>query len=334
VNTESGATAGTRPLARAEGLALVVMTLVGWSSVPLFIKHFSRSIDVWTSNGWRYGFSAMLWAPVLLWGLRWRSLPPGLWRAAVVPSLFNAAGQVCFAWAHYKIDPALLTFGLRVQIVFVTVAAALLFPAERRVIRSPLFIVGLVLVFGGTMATIALDERFGKGATAAGVTLAVLSGFFFACYAISVRHFMHGMNSLQAFAAISQYTAAVILGLMLAFAEPATWRGITLPGLSPALLPAGQVGLLLLSAVIGIALGHVFYYMSIARLGLAVTAGVVQLQPVLVGAASMWVFPNEPPLSAFQWLTGAVAIAGATLILGVQHLRTRGTAPVGAEEPG
>jgi drug/metabolite transporter (DMT)-like permease len=133
---------------------LIVATLIGWSSVPLFLKHFSHSIDAWTSNGWRYGFSALLWAPVLMYGAMRSSLPGGLWRAAIVPSIFNCAGQVCFTWAHYKIDPGLLTFGLRMQIVFVALGAYLLFPAERRVIRTPSFLLGAVTVFGGTIGTI------------------------------------------------------------------------------------------------------------------------------------------------------------------------------------
>jgi drug/metabolite transporter (DMT)-like permease len=299
------------------------MTLVGWSSIPLFLKHFSHLIDVWTSTGWRYAFSALLWAPVLAWGYRARTLPRGLWRAAVAPSAFNIAGQVCFAWAHYKIDPGLLTFGLRVQIVFVAVGAAVLFPAERRVIRSPGFLAGLILVFGGTMATVVLDPGFGKGATALGVGLALASGLFFAAYAIAVRHSMHGMNSLHAFAAISQYTAAVIVGLMFAFGTPATWRGITLPGLSPLGLPGSEIAFLLASAVIGIALGHVFYYMSIARLGLAATAGVVQLQPVLVGAVQVWLLPGVTPLSGWQWAAGSVAIVGVAMILVTQHRLNR-----------
>jgi len=300
-------------------MALALATLIGWSSVPLFIKHFSHLIDVWTSNGWRYAFSALLWMPVLIWGWRARTLPSGLWRAALVPSVFNAAGQVCFAWAHYKIDPALLTFGLRLQIVFVAIGAAMLFPAERRIIRSPAFLVGLVLVFGGTMATIGLDPGFGREATLVGVSLAIASGLFFGSYGLAVRHYMHGMNSLQAFAAISQYTGVVIVALMLAFGDRVAWHGVVLPGMAPANLPWGEIGMLLLSAILGIALGHVFYYMSIARLGVAVTAGVVQLQPVIVGAISPLVFPEMPVLTMSQWCSGAVAISGAIVILVVQH---------------
>ncbi len=320
----NGVGAGGRPWARAEGLALAVATLLGWSSSPLFIKHFAGHMDVWTSNGWRYGFSAVLWAPVLVWGARRRTLPAGLWRAALVPSIFNALGQAAFAAAFYRIDPALGTFGLRTQVVFVAVGAAILFPAERRVIRSPLFLAGLVLVFGGTMATVVMDAGFGQRASAAGVALAVASGLLFAGYALAVRHYAHGMNSLQAFAAISQYTAAIMVGMMLAFGTPASWRGLVLPGLSPINEPWREVGLLLLSAFIGIAVGHVLYYAAIARLGVAVSSGVIQLQPIVVGAATALLFKEEGALTAWQWLTGSVAVVGTGTILLAQHLLSRG----------
>src|ERR1043165_6414948 len=98
------------------GALTIVLTLIGWSSIPLFLKHFTTLLDPWAMNGWRYSFSALLWAPVLIIGLSRKSLPKGLWRAAVWPSVFNAAGQVCYAIVPYYIDPGLMTFSLRIQI--------------------------------------------------------------------------------------------------------------------------------------------------------------------------------------------------------------------------
>ncbi|MBL8745769.1 MAG: DMT family transporter [Phycisphaerae bacterium] len=312
----------------ALAIFLIVSTLVGWSAVPLFLKHFSHSIDAWTSNGWRFGFSALLWAPLLVLGAMRGSLPAGLWRAAVVPSAFNCAGQVCFTWAHYKIDPGLLTFGLRMQIVFVAVGAFLLFPSERRVIRTRSYLLGAATVFGGTLGTILLAPAVVKGSASDvptgvylfGVALAIGSGLFFACYALSVRHFMHGVRSTTAFAAISQYTAAAMVMLMFAFGDGAS-RTDLLGGGTAAMLPFGQLLLLLFSAVIGIALGHVFYYAAIARLGVAISSGVVQLQPILVTAASAVLFGET--MTAPQLVCGGVAICGAAVMLSVQHTLAR-----------
>lgn len=373
---------------RTWGVVTIVMALLGWSSIPLFLRHFAESIDPWTSNGWRYGFSALLWAPVLVVGLARRSLPRGLWTAALVPGLINAGAQTLFCWAHYKIDPGLLSFGLRANIVFSTIGAALFFAAERRVIRAPGYIVGLLMVVVGTMGTMLLGPSLPQGATLTGVLLAVASGAGFAGYALAVRYWMHGVNAIPSFAAISLISAIPMVALMLAYGDaraagpdgtglrPVGWhapgapagpvspesaqgpiqssgpvapastrfrgaaaldligRPVMVNG-SPLALGVGgarwridQFALLLISAVIGIALGHVFYYHSINTLGLAVSAGVVQLQPVFVSIGSMYLFKEY--LTTPQWLSGGVAVAGAVGILGAQQ---RLRAPAEVPEP-
>lgn len=288
---------------------MVLMTLAGWSAVPLFLRHFAESIDAWTSNGWRYGFSALLWLPVVLVAQFRGRTPAGLWRLAVIPSVINALGQICFTWAHYKIDPGLLTFGLRVQVVFVAIGAYLLFPSERRIVRSWRFILGFAMVLGGTAAAALLGDNPFAAERLFGVTLAIGSGALFAAYGLSVRKYMHGLHPVIAFAAISQYTAAVMVGLMLALGEDFGAGALRLSGT--------QFGLLLFSAVIGIALGHVFYYTSIARLGVAVTAGVLQLQPFAVAIASLAIF-NEQLLPT-QWAGGVTAVIGAMFMLDAQR---------------
>lgn len=304
----------------ALGVVMVLMTLVGWSSVPLFLKHFSHSIDAWTSNGWRYGFSAFLWGPVLLLAVARNRMPKGLWAAAVVPSVFNMAGQVLFTWAHYRIDPGLLTFGLRVQIVCVAIGAFILFPAERLLIRSRGFLTGAVMVLAGTIGTALLTDKAFTNTHLSGVAMAIGSGALFAGYALSVRRFMHGVHPVLAFAAISQYTAAGMILLMFILGERA--------GLTALDLSAGQFGLLLFSAVIGIALGHVFYYTSIARLGVAVSSGVIQLQPFVVTAASAALFAER--LTPWQAVSGVIAVLGAALILWTQHTLNRRLRPSAA----
>lgn len=320
---------------RAGGLTTIIMTLLGWSSVPLFLRHFSHLIDPWTSNGWRYGFSALLWLPVVIWGLARRTLPRGIWRAAIVPSGFNCGAQVIFCLAHYKLEPGLLTFGLRSNIVFATVGAAIFFAAERRVIRLPGFIAGVLMVVGGTMGTILLGDSLPRGATLAGVLLAVSSGAGFAFYALAVRHWMHGVNAIQSFAVISLYTAVGMVALMVILgdraglpaldlvAQPSHAAGVPIPG--------GQFTVLLISAIIGIALGHVFYYHSINKLGLAVSAGVVQLQPFFVSIGSLYLFGEL--LKPQQWASGAVAVLGAATILYVQHRAKKRHSPTVEEFP-
>ncbi|MBL8852369.1 MAG: DMT family transporter [Planctomycetaceae bacterium] len=290
------------------GVLTILMTLVGWSSIPLFLRYYSEHIDPWTSNGWRYGASALFWAPVLIVTAVRGRWPAGLWRAALIPGSINVCGQICFVWAHYQIEPGLLTFGLRSQILFAAVGAYLLFPPERAVIRTPSYLWGALLVLTGTSGSILLSPHSIDWSRLSGFGLAVASGGLFACYALSVRKYLPGVSSVMAFAAISQLTAIVMVALMFVLGQrygADVWN-----------LSREQIVWLLMSALIGIALGHVFYYMSIARLGVAVSAGVLQLQPFLVAVASYLLFGEV--LQVGQWLAGGVAIGGAMLMLAIQ----------------
>lgn len=300
---------------KADGLATIVLTLASWTAVPLMLRHFATSeggqplIDGWTANGWRYGFSALIWLPAIILGLARNRLPAGIWKMALIPAAFNTAAQVCFGLAPYFIDPGLMTFSLRLQIVFVTVGAMLMFPAERRVIRSRGYLTGIGLVVIGTCITLFANPEGLGGGTATGVGLAVGAGLLYGAYALSVRKCLHGVNPITAFAAISIYTAIGMVSLMIFFG--ARSGGVVLS------LSAGSISLLALSSLIGIGLGHTLYFYSIGRLGLAVSTGVVQLQPITVSIASLFVFGEK--LTAIQWASGIVAITGAGIMLWTQH---------------
>ncbi len=291
------------------GVLTVVLTLGGWTIVPILIKEFTADVDGWTSNGWRYGFAALLWLPLLVWRRLRKTGKPGLFRAAMTPGLINAAAQVCFTMSFYQIDPGLVAFGLRAQIVAVTLGAAIMFPSERAVIRTLGFLVGLALLMIGTLTTIGLSGKFGEKAGTLGVVLAMMAGVGFAGYALAVRKCMTGYGSMASFAAISQYTAGAMIVLMLILGEGSGAGALEME------LP--RFGLFLLSAVIGIAAGHVLYYVSIEKLGVTVSSGVIQLQPFTVAALSFFWFKER--LSVAQWLFGALAVVGAITMIVVQH---------------
>lgn len=300
---------------KADGLATIVLTLASWTAVPLMLRHFATSeggsplIDGWTANGWRYGFSALIWLPAIIFGLARKRLPPGIWKMALIPAAFNTAAQVCFGLAPYYIDPGLMTFSLRLQIVFVTIGALLMFPAERRVIKSAGYLTGIGLVVVGTCITLIANPNGLGGGTATGVGLAIGAGLLYGAYALSVRKCLHGVNPITAFAAISVYTAVGMVALMLPFG--ARSGGVVLD------LDSKSIGLLALSSLIGIGLGHTLYFYSIGRLGLAVSTGVVQLQPITVSISSLFVFGEK--LTPIQWASGIVAITGAGIMLYTQH---------------
>jgi drug/metabolite transporter (DMT)-like permease len=237
-----------------------------------------------------------------------------MWRAAIVPSLFNITLQSCFAWSPYFINPGLLTFMLRFpQVLFVAAGAYLLFPSERRILRSRIYWLGAIVVLAGSTGICLLGHDLPRGTTALGIALAVSAGLAFGGYSLSIRHFMHDVHPVVAFAVISQYTAAGLVVIMLVVGDQ---HGFAVMSLTNC-----QAGLLMASGLVGIAFAHVFYYWSIAKLGVAVSAGVILLQPFVTGATSYFLFGEE--LTAAQWAAGAVAVVGAGLMLRTQHRLSR-----------
>jgi drug/metabolite transporter (DMT)-like permease len=306
---------------RYSGILFVVLTLLGWSSVLLFLKHLAPHIDVWTANGWRYGVSALMWLPLLVAGFWRQALPDGLWRRAIVPTLFNCGGQVCFGASIYYIDPGLAGFLLRVALISSTLGAFVLFADERVLMRRGAFWLGMGLVAAGSVGTIVFGHQPIIGGTAVGIALGAGSGIFFGLYGVSVRYWMRGVPSMTSFAAISLYTAAVMVALMI-------WRADG-RGASVFALSASNWFVLIASALIGIALGHVFYYASIARLGVAVASAVVQLAPFIGGAASVVIFKEI--LTPMQWISGVVMLGGAGVLLWSEQSRRAAASTVRRE---
>ena len=300
----------------------IILSLLGWTTIPIFLRYFAigeQAIDAWTANGWRYAISALIWLPAILISLSRGTMPPNLWRAALVPAFWNSAAQVCFALAPYYVDPGLMTFSMRLQIIFLALGAALMFPAERRVLRSPAFLVCLGVVLVATMSTVALNPKGLGSGQATGILLAIAAGVMYALYALAVRKHMTGINPIKAFAVVSQYTAAALVACMLFLGQNHGWHAVEV-------LDTNHWLLLIASSVIGIGLGHTFYFYSIARLGVVVASGIVQLQPITVAAASSLVFP-QVKMTPAQWATGTVAVAGAVMMLVVQSRLLKKPAP-------
>lgn len=304
------------PHATLRGAVLIVFTLLSWASVPLFLRYFSGDevrLDPYSANGWRYGISALFWLPVLAWAWRRGHLPWALVGASAVPVLFNICGQTAFAWGPALLEPGFFSFVFRVQIVFVTLGAYLLFPSERATLRRARYWVGVALVVLGSIGLLAFKPGgLGAGATLTGVLVALISGVLFAGYGLSVRYYVSRYHPIIAFGVICQFTAAGMVVLM--FTLGWSWeRPVTA-------MTAFQVWMLVLSAFIGIALSHVTYYAALRGMGVAVTVGVIQLQPVLTAIGSLWLFDER--LGAWQWVSGVVGIVGALLMLSV-NARTR-----------
>lgn len=298
---------------RAAGAFCVTVTLLSWSTVLLFLRALHDDIDGWTANGWRYGMCALGLVPFLLWRLHRGTVPMRILKAAIIPAIINALGQTCFGFAVYYIEPGLAGFLLRVAVISATIGAFVMFADERALLRSRWFWGGFLLVIFGSIGTVVFGTNPIAGATATGVLLGATAGAFFGLYGVSVRYCMRGIPPVASFTTIAVYTATAMVALMLIFGER---HGAAVFDLSPLLATY-----LVVSAVLGIAVGHVFYYKSIERLGVAITGSIIQLAPFLGAAVSMVIF--DEPLTALQWACGFIMLGGGFLLLRAERERPR-----------
>lgn len=291
----------------AGALALSVLC---FSSVPLFLKHFVGFLDAWTVNGIRYGVATLFWLPFVI---RFRrDVPRGRnpWRDALFPAAINILGQIGWALLPYYIDVSIIAFVIRCSFLVTILFGFSVLPAERPLARQRAFWIGVALSIGGIALMYGGSFRQ-VHASPVGWLILALTTIFWGMYGVSVKRHMDGYSVRLSFGIISLYTTAALLVLMFALGD---WTRAA--ALSPA-----TAGLLAASALIGIAFSHVLLYTSIRVLGPVVTDGGALATPFLTTFGA-WLFFGEHMHGA-QWLAGCAIIAGSLLlIVARRRLRT------------
>ena len=285
-------------------IAAMLLALFFWAVVPLMLEHFTHWLDPWTANGARYFFAAAFWLPFVLRTLRGMAPPArrAVWRAAAVPAAAHCAAQIFFGIAPYHNNATLLNFGCRLSIPFATLFGFWLLKSERPLMRSTLFWTGLACAAGGF--GLMFENGFGTDSTSA-PGMALLLGFAVAwgLYVVFVRRNLSAYPAHLAYGLVSLLTCLPLLALMFRFGH---WRALLH-------LPWNQWLWLVFSALIGLTLGHVFYYRSIRIIGPIASEGGLLLIPFQTALfAHVWL---DERLSPLQWAAGALLILGCALLL-------------------
>jgi drug/metabolite transporter (DMT)-like permease len=285
----------------------LLVTIVSWSTVPLFLKFFTNYIDAWTANGIRYPFAALILLPWVVRFYRTGELTTRVLRQAILPASANLCGQVLWAWAPYFVDPGLLAFTVRLSAVWSVLGSFILFADERALIQSRRFWVGLVLSLFGFIFMITAGKTLPSGAKLTGILISLLCSIFSALYALAVRRNMQEFDSRLSFGVISLYTGIGTFGLMLFVGDyPAVFS-----------LPPLLIFMILISSIIGIAIAHVFYYTAVKRIGVAIASSFNLISAFLTAVFSWFLFHEI--LTVVQWAAGGLLISGALLLLWAQE---------------
>ncbi len=275
----------------------MAISIVGFSSVPLFLKHFTHHLDAWTVNGLRYGVAALIWSPVILSNALRANHQPIPWKAAIMPALFNTIGQVGWALAPYHNDAGLMGFVVRTSFLFAMLAGFIMLPAERPVLRHPGFWWGTAVIVAGVVILYIPAIRQAQ-TTLFGTLILLVTAIFWGLYGVSVRRWMAGYPVRLSFSIISIYTALPLMVLTLCFGQ---WEDI-------ATLTPATGSLIVVSAAIGIALSHVLLYHAIHALGAVISEGFRSIQPFLTGIGACLLFGEQ--LTSGQWIGGLLLGAG------------------------
>jgi len=296
--------------------------LLFWSSIPLFLRSFIDEIDPWVANGTRYPLSALLWILPIVWMINKGVIKLVHFKLAIVPTIVNVFAQIFLAWAPYHIEPGIMMFLGRISILFSITASIMIFMDERKLVSSFVFWLGLFVCIVGFSGLNFAKETFNANNTWFGVCLITLHALFVALYSVSVRYFMRGINPWISFPIVCQYTAVILFILMWFFGEPTRLLDMSID----------RLGVLAISSVIGIALGHVFFYYALEHLGVSISSSSGLMMPFLTAIGSYFIF-NET-FTFGQLMFGIVLLLGGGLLLyAQQHLGERHTPVVSPPFP-
>ncbi|HOZ48690.1 MAG TPA: DMT family transporter [Candidatus Hydrogenedentes bacterium] len=290
-------------------MLLILVTMVMWAATPLFVRHFASYYDVWTQNAFRYIFAASI---LLVLG-RLGVIPPyrlnrSQWVKLALVTAPNALMQTTFAGMYYFIYPAVGSLVSRVNIIFVTVLSFLIFHDERRVIRSPRFLIGATLAFVGVCSVIigrdpellarlnVSDNDFWIG-----IGICVANALFGSLYALTIKHAVRDIPPLVCYRHVSWMTAIVLcIPLIFAGGVSDLWRQPVLP-----------LALMAATAILSLVVAHTCYYAALREIKAVISSSIMQLTPVVACLLSALVYGDH--LAPLQLVGGAAVIGGAWL---------------------
>lgn len=278
-------------------------TLICWTSAPLFIKYLTGYLDLWTQNLLRYASACLFWLPFLIAEIKMGRAPKKIWKLAMLPFIPNIIMQNLWAAAFYYIDPGFASLLATTAFLWVIVLSIIFFADERRLLSNRRFVLSIILSIAGLSGVTFFHPAFGRSYTLIGIVIVVIYGFIWGLYGVSVKIVFRHIDSRVGFSVVSIYTVIALFILTMFMGRPSMCL----------VMPISGWMAVVVSGITGIALGHVFYYSSIRRLG-STTPSLIQLaQPFLVLLISYPLFGES--LNVFQWLSGIALVAGSALAI-------------------
>jgi drug/metabolite transporter (DMT)-like permease len=299
----------------SKGYSAVFATVFIWSLPSLFMFYLNRYYDPWAQNFYRYSVACIAIAPFLFYQIRrgGAKIDMRAVKLCFFPCLPNVVHQVTQVMALFYIGPGVYTIFTRASVIFTALLALAFFPEERVVIRQWQFQVGTLLGLVGAFGVIWFQANGNSNAqhiALPGLFIAFTATFCWALYGVLIKRPSAELGSIRSFGLVSFITSALLFPLTLAFGKMGT----------P--LHAGMNAnlVLIISAVTCITLAHIFYYVAIREIGVALSQSLQLLCPAIAMALSAWIY-GERLTHAQLWSAG-ILLVGAFLAMRVKPVDT------------
>lgn len=293
------------------GTLAVLANVCIWGSTPVLLKDLVHYLpdDWWTANGIRYPIAAVLLWPVLFLAWRRGELGRRVLLAALVPAAFAFVGQILWAAAPYSdLKANAIGFFIKASTIWAVVGAMILFPGERTLLRSWRFGLGLLLAVGGLLGFACATGAFSDGVSGKGIVVILACGLFFGFYGVSVRYFMQGISPLVAFGVVAQYVSVGTIILMMAYGAEGSIRNLSQWGWF----------LVISTALFGVCIAHIFFYVALLRLGASITSSFQMLSPFLTYLVAALYLGETMTGGPWAWVSGSTLVAGGIFLLWAQ----------------
>ncbi len=287
------------------GLALTLVTVVLWASLPIALKLLLERMDAYTLTWYRFAASAGL---VGAW-LAWRGRLPAPWRLSggqrvllLLVILGLCGNYIFYLLGLARVTPSAAQVVIQLAPLFLALGGLVLFHerfSARQWLGFGLVIGGLGLYFHARLAQILRLDEFGNG-----VLIVVAAAVSWAAYALAQKQLLMHWRSDAIMWCI--YVAAVVLFLPLAELEQ--------------LLSLNGVGLALLAfACLNTVVAYGCFAEALAHWEASRVSAVLAVTPLLtIGLMQIlaWFAParlTSEPVDALSLIGALIVVLGSAL---------------------
>ncbi|MBU0477028.1 DMT family transporter [bacterium] len=290
-------------LSKGQGIALIVITACIWGFGPIFVRYFSKYLDVHTQNAFRYlsGSLSLFIIVSIFFRSEFRQCLK-VWKKLFITAFFLIIMQTFWVMALYRVLPAFVSLIGKISIVLTVIVSFMLFPEERESIKSAKYILGTLLCLLGVIGVIFFKGEVTSLQMKWGIIFIILANLFWTFYAVYVQKTLRNYN-------IVAFTPFVFIISAFVFFLMALIEGNPLAIIH---LPIRVLFILFISGLFCIGLAHSVYYFAIRATGIAMASSILLISPLLTAIFSYFIFGEI--LTTGQLASGAVLLTGGYIV--------------------